>query len=185
MRILLAEDDAVSRRTLSAQLEKLGHEVTASADGIAAWTEFDRKPFRVVVSDWVMPRMDGLELCRRIRSRTRTDYAYFILVTAESEERQYYLKAMDSGVDDFLVKPADAEVLAARLRVADRMLNLHTQVEQLQGILPICVFCKRIRDDKGSYQRIESFIEEHSGATFSHGFCPECARKHYPATRGG
>lgn len=183
MRILLADDDAVSRKVLRAHLESLGHEVTDRGGGPEAWTDYDRNPFPVVISDWLMPEIDGLELCRRIRDRGRTDYTYFILMTVAHEGRDQTVRVLAGGADDFLPKPVDLDLLGARLQVAERVLNLETKVKQLQGFLPICSFCKRIRNDKEVYERLETYIERHSGATFSHTYCPDCIAKHFPQRR--
>ena len=117
MNVLIAEDDLISRKLLQTNLEQLGHRVTAAEDGEEAWRMFDRIPTRLVVSDWLMPIVDGLQLCERIRSRSNTDYTYFIMLTANVADESNYYKAMDKGVDDFLRKPLDRNELKIRLRV--------------------------------------------------------------------
>ena len=182
MQVLIAEDEAVSSQVLEAVLRAQGHEVTATADGAEAWGTWQISQPRVVISDWLMPEMDGLELCRRIRSRRQERYTYFILLTARSG-KQNYLAAMDAEVDDFLTKPVDPDELSARLRVAERILGLREelhilegllQVKQLHGLLPICSYCKSIRRDDNYWQQVEHYIAAHSDAQFSHGICPDC-----------
>ena len=173
MRILVAEDETVSRRMLIATLEGLGHEVTAAPDGRQAWGEFERKPFPVVISDWMMPGLDGLELCRRIRAADHTKYTYIVLLTALGG-KGHYLQGMDAGADDFLMKPLDPAELRVRLRVAERILGLQAEVRQLEGLLPICSYCKRIRDEKDAWTRVEAYIASRTDATFTHGVCPDC-----------
>ena len=124
MKILIAEDDMTSRLVLRATLTKLGHEVTAVTDGQEAWNTIEQKHFPVLISDWMMPGMDGLELCRLIRAVPRSQYTYIILLTALGGKGSY-LDGMDAGADDFVTKPFDEEQLAARLRVAARILDLH------------------------------------------------------------
>lgn len=177
MRILVAEDDPVSCKILQITLQQYGHEVVVTAAGDQAWEEFDREPFRVVVSDWMMPGIDGLELCQRIRSRLKTDYTYFILLTANNSGRDTCRQAMDAGIDDFLPKPLDREVIMMRLRVAERILEYTTQIRTLKELLPICMYCKRIRDDQDYWQQVETYIHSHTGSNFSHGICPECFTK--------
>ncbi len=174
MKILAVEDDAVARAVLNKALERLGHEVVLAADGEAAWELVQRDPVRVVVSDWMMPGVDGLELCRRIRGRTGVEYAYFILLTARDATQQNQAEAADAGVDDFLTKPLDVSELWTRLRVAERILRYTTQVKQLEELLPICSYCKKIRDDQNYWQQIEGYISERTGSDFSHSVCPEC-----------
>ncbi len=169
----MAEDDVVSQKLLRVNLERLGHEVVTANDGAAAWTEFEREPVRIVVSDWMMPEMDGLTLCEKVRAREGTEYTYFILLTAKTG-RENYQEAMQKGVDDFLNKPLDREELVNRLRVAERILGFAKQIRQLKELLPICSYCKRIRDDQNYWQQIESYIHNHTGSDFSHSICPEC-----------
>jgi sigma-B regulation protein RsbU (phosphoserine phosphatase) len=177
MKILIAEDDPVSVKILQFTLEHYGHEVVAAADGEEAWQIFDRDPVRVVVSDWMMPKVDGLELCQKVRHRPKTEYTYFILLTAINTGRENLRKAMDAGIDDFLTKPLDREAVLMRLRVAERILEFTTQIRQLKELIPICMYCKRVRDDQDYWQQVESYIHAHTGSNFSHGICPECFNK--------
>jgi len=131
MRILIAEDDTVSREILEALLTQLGHDVVAAADGRDAWDLLTRDPVPLVISDWMMPDVDGLELCRRIRAEDRPKYTYVILLTTLGG-KENYLEAMEAGADDFLTKPLDADQLAARLRVAERVLGLQRELVQLE-----------------------------------------------------
>lgn len=124
MKILVAEDDTVSRLLLSTILKSLGHTVTTVEDGYQAWTAWQQDEYPLVISDWMMPRIEGLELCRMIRAESTLQYTYIILLTALNS-RSSYLEGMDAGADDFLTKPFDEGQLAARLRVAERILELH------------------------------------------------------------
>ena len=124
-----------------------------------------------------MPKVDGLELCQKVRSRPKTDYTYFILLTAINTGRENLRKAMDAGIDDFLTKPLDREAVLMRLRVAERILEFTTQIRQLKELIPICMYCKRVRDDQDYWQQVESYIHAHTGSNFSHGICPECFNK--------
>ncbi len=177
MKILIAEDDPVSVKILQITLEHSNHQVVTAASGSEAWEIFDREPIRVLVSDWMMPGMDGLELCRKVRGRPKTDYTYFILLTAINTGRDNLRQAMDAGIDDFLVKPLDREAIIMRLRVAERILEFTRQIRQLNELLPICMYCKRIRDDKDYWQQVEAYLHTHTGSNFSHGICPDCFAK--------
>lgn len=174
MRILTVEDDPVARLVLHQALGRLGHEVVAASDGVQALEILAREPVRVVVSDWMMPALDGLKLCRRVRARTGADYVYFILLTALTADHANQEEAADAGVDDFLTKPLDFTELWMRLRVAERILKFATQVRQLEAFLPICSYCKKVRDDHNYWQQIESYINERTGTDFSHSVCPCC-----------
>ena len=177
MNLLLAEDDAVARLTLSAVLKGLGYEVTEAEHGGAAWANLQLGYFPVVISDWQMPEVDGPELCRRMRARATDRYSYFLLVTATGGKKRY-LEGMEAGADDFITKPVDMDELRARLKAAERILGLRQHVQQLEGLLPICAYCKRIRDASERWESIERYVEARSEAQFSHGYCPECYEKH-------
>jgi len=177
VKILAAEDDPVARAVLRQALRRLGHEVVEAEDGEAAWEHFEREPVRVIVSDWLMPRLDGLELCRRVRARLGGEYVYFILLTSSDATEENQRSAADAGVDDFLTKPLDLGNLWPRLRVAERILRYTTQVRQLEELMPICTYCKKVRDDHNYWQQIESYINERTGSEFSHSVCPDCYQR--------
>lgn len=177
MRILIAEDERISRRLICTTLEQLGHEVVPFNNGEEAWAAFDANPYRIVVSDWLMPGLDGLELCRRIRQRNETEYTYFILLTANVHGKESYHEAMGSGIDDFLAKPLDRDQIWMRLRVAERILRYTTQISQLESMLPICSYCKKVRNDGNYWQQVETYLRQRTGAQCSHGVCPDCYEK--------
>lgn len=174
MKILAAEDDPVSRAVLRRALHRLGHEVIEASDGEAAWRLLQGESVRVIVSDWQMPGADGLDLCRRVRGRVGVEYVYFILLTSSDATEENQRAAADAGVDDFLTKPLDVMELWTRLRVAERILRYTTQVRQLEELMPICTYCKKIRDDQNYWQQIEGYINERTGSEFSHSICPDC-----------
>ena len=174
MQILAVEDDPVARRVLRQPLTKLGHEMVEAEDGEAALDAMARENFRVIVSDWLMPNMDGLEFCRRVRERPAEDYVYFILLTGRLASAENEREAADAGVDDFLSKPLDMNELWMRLRVAERILKFATQVRMLEAFLPICSYCKKVREDSNYWTQIESYINTRTGTNFSHSVCPDC-----------
>jgi len=130
MRILIAEDQATSALFLRRTLERLGHDVIAAADGNEAWWIIQKEGISVVISDWMMPGMDGLELCRRIRLRAGLRYTYVILLTSK-DRRAERLEGLRAGADDFIVKPLDADELAVRLQIAQRILGVQDELERL------------------------------------------------------
>ncbi len=173
MKILVVEDDTVSQLVLATKLKKLGHDVVVTQDGEEGWQSFVCDQPRLIITDWMMPKLDGLELCRRIRAHHQEKYTYIIMLTALAG-KQSYLDGMDAGADDFLNKPVDMDELTARLRVAERILTLQTEIKQLEGLLPICAYCKKIRDDNNTWQPVETYISDKTEARFSHGICPTC-----------
>lgn len=176
MNILIAEDDPVSQRIVRLTLEKQGHQLYIADDGEEAWELIMYHPIHVVISDWLMPKLSGLELCRKVRGRRRREYVYFILVTALSSQGNFN-EAMEAGVDDFLNKPLRPDALLTRLRVASRILDFISQIRELKRLLPICMYCKNIRDDQSYWHQIESYIHEQTGTDFIHSICPDCFEK--------
>jgi sigma-B regulation protein RsbU (phosphoserine phosphatase) len=177
MRVLLVEDDAVAREALHAVLTAQGHEVMAVDGGPQAWDAWRTTRHRIIVADWLMPDLDGLELCRRIRTHQMRPYTYFLLETIRTG-RASFLEAMRAGVDDFISKPINPEELVARLAVAERMLGLREELTTLEGLLSICSYCKRLRNDGGTWIPLERYVEDHTGGRLSHGICPDCYVTH-------
>jgi sigma-B regulation protein RsbU (phosphoserine phosphatase) len=176
MKILVAEDDPTSCYILKRMLRDWGHTVTTCKDGREGLDEFLREKYDVVVSDWMMPEMDGLDLCRKIRAVNRQDYCYFILLTAKSR-KENLIEGMDAGVDDYLTKPVETVELKVRLKVAERIIKLTSDVQVLRGLLPICAWCKSIRDDSNLWESVEDYIESHTSAEMTHAICPRCMEK--------
>jgi CheY-like chemotaxis protein len=173
--VLLADDDGVTREVLTSALEGMGHRVRQFADGREAWKAYDREPARVVISDWKMPGIDGLEFCRRVRNRLRTSYTYFILITGQDPGELGYDYEIGDEVDDFLVKPVERGQLWRRMRVAARILRFTTQMQQIEQLLPICTYCHKIREgDAGPWRALEIYVAARTGSSFSHGVCPDC-----------
>lgn len=191
LRVLVADDERVSARRLEAVLQGLGHEVTLVRDGATAWTAFEADRYPLVITDWVMPEVDGLELVRRIRRAQRRpgDYTWVIVLTARGDGA---VEGLQAGADDFVVKPFAVAELQARLRVGERVLRIKAElaervraleatlehVRRLEGLLPICAYCKNIRDEGSTWQPVEAFVAQRSQASFSHSICPSCHSKH-------
>ncbi|HTS16305.1 MAG TPA: response regulator [Verrucomicrobiae bacterium] len=191
MRILIAEDDVVSRRLVEATLTKWGYDVVVTTDGIQALDALCKPGApSLAVLDWMMPGMDGAEVCRRARSQVTDRSLYIILLTAK-DRKEDIVQGLTAGADDYIIKPFDRSELKARINVGERIIRLQselsarvkelelalTNVKLLQGLLPICCYCKKIRNDQNYWQQVDSYIAEHSEAQFTHGICPECREK--------
>jgi len=187
MKILIADDDAVARRVLQSAIGTLSHEVTVVEDGRAAWEHLRAERYDVLISDWVMPHIDGLELCRRVRARSGEAYTYVILVSARNATEDV-VRGIMAGADDFLVKPCATSELRARLHAAERVVKLERslagrladleraldEVASLKKLLPICMYCKSIRNDQQAWDNIEEYLREHAHADLTHSICPTC-----------
>ena len=188
MQVLIADDDRLTAEVLARTLQRWGHTTTVVGDGAAAY-EYLRATTAATLAllDWMMPGMDGPEVCRRVRAELPLANMYLVLVTAR-EGRGDIVAGLDAGADDYVIKPFDAEELRARISVglrvlslreklADRVAELQTalsNVKQLQGLLPICSYCKRIRGDDQYWQQVEGYLAARSDVQFSHGICPSC-----------
>lgn len=233
--ILVVEDSFTQAVRLQSLLEENGYRVTTAANGAEALSLLERTQPTLVISDIVMPGMDGYELCRRIKSVAKTAGIPVILVTQLSEPEDI-LKGLECGADNFITKPYEEAFLLSRIQyilinrrlrakvctdmglevffanrrhfitsdriqILDLLFSTYESalqkarelerankklqealetIKTLQGILPICASCKKIRDESGHWQSLERYIGERSDATFSHGLCPDCAKKLYP-----
>jgi phosphoserine phosphatase RsbU/P len=191
MRILVAEDDAVTRRLLEATLGKFGWEVITAEDGEVAWrilTSFKGKDLpELVLLDWMMPQLEGPALCRRLRETPGFELTYVILLTSKTEKEDLST-GLASGANDYIVKPFHPVELEARVRVGERMIKLQTNlaarvkeledaladVKRLQGLLPICAYCKKVRNETDYWQQVDSYLAAHTDVTLTHGVCPDC-----------
>jgi DNA-binding response OmpR family regulator len=191
MQVLIAEDDRVTGEILARTLQRWNYTTTVVADGVQAWEHLraaaDEAAPTLAILDWMMPEMDGPDVCRRVRAELPLANMYLLLVTAR-ESRNDVIAGLDAGADDYVIKPFDPDELRARVAVGIRVLGLQRKLadrvaelqaalvsnKQLRGLLPICSYCKRIRDDNQYWQQVEGYIAEHSEAQFSHGICPSC-----------
>lgn len=194
MKVLIAEDDPTTRELVRRLIAAAGSEVVIASNGEEALELARREQPDIVLTDWMMPGLNGVELCQQLRSAAPGQpYVYVILLTVR-DEKEDISRALDEGADDYIVKPFDAKELMARVRAGERIVRLETMlrhrneeleeslqtIRQLKSLLPICVFCKRIRTDENYWQQIEAYIHQQTGTDFSHGICPECFEKHYP-----
>ena len=194
MRILIADDDTSSRAVLASVLTAAGYEVEATADGAQAWQALQRPGApRLAILDLLMPSIDGLEVVRLVRILPSEWPPYLIMLTTKGDKPDV-VAGLDAGANDYLAKPFDPGELLARVEVGRRMIEMQVQlaakvdelrlaleqVRTLRGIVPICSGCKNIRDDRGYWSQVETYVRDHTEAEFSHGVCPKCMKKLYP-----
>lgn len=194
MRILIADDDAVSRSVLAKTLRGWGHDVLAVADGRDAWEVLGRDDApKLAVLDWVMPGLEGPEVCRLARALAVPVPTYTILLTSRDDPGDV-VAGLDSGADDYVTKPFDRAELKSRLRVGERVVGLQqamadrvreledslARVRRLHGLLPVCAWCRRVRSDGDYWQSVEEYVAELNDLKVSHGICPTCLARECP-----
>lgn len=178
MRILVIDDESSIRGWLAAHLKAWGHDPVLVPGVKEALELLEAETFPLVITDWTMPDLDGLDLARAIRSRPPSSgYTYVLMATAKGGKANY-LEALESGVDDFIQKPLDADMLAARIKVVERWLAVQLELNQLRGLLPICSYCKNIRTEDQQWERVEAYVSKHTEAQFTHSVCPECMERY-------
>lgn len=189
VRILIADDEAVSRRVLQAKLSSWGYDVQVCEDGPSALQilQRDSRP-PLAVLDWLMPETTGLEICQTLRQQTGGSPPVYLILLTSNARREDVVAGLEAGADDYIVKPFHPDDLRARVQVGVRVVGLQralaarvqeleqtmSRVQQLQGLLPICAYCKKIRDDRNYWSQVESYIARHLNVQFTHGICPEC-----------
>lgn len=192
MRVLVAEDEYIARHLVEKTLGEAGYAVTAVADGFEALRILHAEDApKLAVLDWNMPGMDGVQVIRAIRSLPTRQPPYIIILTAR-EDLDSVLTALENGANDYVSKSHDLRELASRVKVGSRVVQLQAElagrikdaeqalaeVKRLKGLLPICSYCKKIRNDQNYWEEIELYVSEHTDAGFSHGVCPSCYQKH-------
>jgi YesN/AraC family two-component response regulator len=196
--LLYVEDEAVPRERLAAILRRRVREVHLAGDGQEGLEVFTRIKPDIVVTDIRMPRLSGLDMIREIKQAgpdTR------IIVISAFSDVDLLLKSIELEVDGYILKPVEADRLFSVLTRSAEIVRLLNEVRQrdqdqrqliaelqqslnevktLQGIIPICASCKKVREDTGYWTQVEAYISQHSDLLFSHTVCPDCARKLYP-----
>lgn len=188
LRVLVADDEPVSRTVVGAMLKKAGYEVCFALDGEQAWQQLAApSPPRIALLDWEMPGLAGPEVVERIRARGEQAPTYVILLTSRDSSADI-VTGLKAGANDYVTKPANEDELIARVNVGARVVELQTaladrvrhledalaNVKALQTLLPMCAYCKAIRNDQNYWEKVETYFHEHSGVSFSHSYCPTC-----------
>jgi CheY-like chemotaxis protein len=191
LRVLVAEDHTATRYMLTSLLERHGYEVEAVGEGDrAVEIMMEQEGPTVALLDWMLPNRTGPEICRALRENPRHRFVYLIIVTAR-ETVEDLAEAIDAGADDFVRKPYDPVEILARLRSGQRIVELEHRlssriseceeaidnIRRLKRLLPICMYCKKVRDDSEYWQEIEHYIHAQTGTDFSHGICPGCMQE--------
>ncbi len=198
MKVLIAEDDPVSNRLLEGSLVSWGYDVVATGNGAAALEILQSadRPMLAIL-DVVMPEMTGIEVCRALRGRSPSIPPPYIILLTGINSKEDLVKGIEAGANDYLTKPFYRDELRVRVNVgtltidlqrklSDRVTELEealSQVKRLEGMLPICSYCRMIRDDQDRWQNIDMYIAQKTSIEFSHGICPTCYEVEWPSAR--
>ncbi|MDD5210688.1 MAG: response regulator [Elusimicrobiales bacterium] len=180
MNVLVIDDNPAFSALLEEMVIAAGHRAIVENSGESALLHYKIRHIDIVICDWSMPGMTGLDVCREIRAIPVSDYTYFIILTGEKTNRKNYLDAMKAGADDFLTKPIDTETMMCRLAVAERICRTTNRLTQLEHLIPICSHCNRIRRNDNVYEQMQEYVSRYYKVAFSHGICPDCVKKYYP-----
>lgn len=191
MRILLADDERLQRTLIARHLRWWGYDVEFANDGDAALAliESGEAP-RLMIFDWEMPGYTGIDLCRKVRNLLIGKPAYIIMLTGRHAQKDV-VAGLQAGADDYVAKPFLAEEFRARVRNGERIISLQEslaarveelehameEVTQLQRLIPICSYCRRVRDDQDYWTELENHVAKASHVRFSHSICPNCYDK--------
>lgn len=188
LQVLVADDEPVSRTVVGAMLKKAGYLVTYAPDGEKAWEQLNTsQPPALALLDWEMPGLQGPEVVERIRGRASHAPTYVILLTSRDSSADI-VSGLRAGADDYVCKPANEDELIARVNVGRRVVQLQialadrvrsleealANVRALQTLLPMCAYCKSIRNDQNYWEKVETYFTQHSGVSFTHSYCPTC-----------
>ena len=199
MRILIVEDSEISAIMLQEILTAAGYTTMIAKNGVEAWDMLQKHELPlIVILDWMMPEMNGLDLCREIRSDPRLSGLYIIMLSVLNSKAEI-AEGLEAGANDYVVKPFSHLELKARVAVGVRVATLEkeradhvdklekalVEVKQLKQFLPICAYCKKIRDDDNYWQQIEHYIISHLDTRFTHGICPDCYAKIFNSKSAG
>lgn len=192
LRVLVADDEPVSRTVVGAMLRKAGYAVMYAPDGEEAWQLLDAAdPPSLALLDWEMPGLQGPEIVQKLRSKSAATPTYLILLTSRDSQADI-VQGLRAGADDYVTKPANEDELIARVNVGARVVGLQAaladrvrgleealaNVKALQTLLPMCAYCKSVRNDQNYWEKVETYFTQHSGVSFTHSYCPTCYERY-------
>ena len=178
-KILVVDDNSLNLQLVASTLAENGYEPVVTASGVQALDFLQKETSELILLDVMMPKMDGFEVCRRIKSNDKLKALPVIFLTVKTEIEDL-LRGFELGAVDYICKPFNVLELLARIKLHLELKWAREEIKTLRDILPICSFCKKIRDDKGYWTKVEEYIIRHTDMQFSHGICLECAKEHYP-----
>ena len=182
--ILAVDDTPRDLELLATILRREGYEVALAVDGPEAVDMAAKGMPDLILLDILMPGMDGIEVCKRLKANQATQAIPVIFVTAHAGSDEI-ITGFEVGAVDYVTKPFRIPELLARVHAHVELRQAQHEIHTLRGILPTCAHCKKIRDEKGTWHAIETYISQHSEAQFSHGLCPDCVPLYFPDAKLG
>lgn len=182
LKVVVVDDDNTVVTYLRGYLSRQGHEVVAYEDPEAALAAMIEVPPPMVILDWNMPKLQGVEVCQRLRRRHSSLETYIIMLTAR-KGADNLAEALAAGADDFITKPFEPVELRARIAAGHRIVSLQRDFRSLSGFLPICAWCRMVRNQQEEWVSLEQYVEEKSGAQMTHGMCRSCSDKLHQRTK--
>jgi len=194
IKILVVDDDDNIRFATARIVRAAGYQVWEAATGAQCMECVEKERPDLVLLDVVLPDVDGTALCKQIKTDERFEGAFVVLISGQRIGSEEQAEGLEGGADGYITRPISNRELLARVNAMVRILTAERErdrlilelrealekVKTLSGLLPICAHCKKIRDDKGYWNQVEGYLSAHSELKFSHGICPECAKKYYP-----
>jgi DNA-binding response OmpR family regulator len=176
--ILIVDDNPQSIKLLGSVLDARGYATAVATNGMEALKFLENETPDLILLDIMMPGMDGFEVCSSIKKNKNAREAPVIFLTAKREIDDL-VKGFEVGGVDYVTKPFNSDELLMRVKTHLDLKKAREEIKRLKGIIPICSNCKKIRDDKGFWEQVETYIASHSDAEFTHGICPECTKELY------
>src|SRR5687767_8842388 len=190
MRLLIADDDRFSLKLIETVLSGEPYQLVPCTNGEDALRILKTPPApEIAILDWMMPGLNGIDVCRQ--ARAIPGFSTHLILLTSRDRPEDLAEGLAAGADDYIVKPFNEAELRARIAVGSRIVNLQrgladrvaeleaalVRVKQLHGLLPICAYCKKVRNDNNYWEQVEGYISNHADVKFSHGICPECFKK--------
>jgi PleD family two-component response regulator len=197
VKILVVDDDPYILSITARVLHTTGCQLITAASGRECMASVRNDRPDLILLDMVLPDMSGMEICRKVKTDPQYKRTYILFFSGLRTDSMEQANGLNIGADGYIVKPITNSELLARVnaflriiraeRERDRLIvelkQALSKIKQLSGLLPICSHCSKIRDEEGSWNKLETYIEANSEADFSHSICPECAERHYPGVK--
>lgn len=177
--VLIIDDNKENLKVVGNLLSKNNYKLALANNGKDALKYLEKKKPDLILLDIMMPQIDGYTICSQIKADNRYQKIPIIFLTAKTEPEDI-VKGFETGAIDYITKPFNSKELLARVKTHVNLKKANERIKKLEGIIPVCANCKKIRDENDEWISLEHYLDNHSEAELSHSLCPECAKKLYP-----